>query len=302
MKRELRIADFSRVATAAGVIGALITVGIAACGLPELSLLLQSAWTNALTALGLYLHIRRHPLRLRGGTADFPWPDYWNLARGSLTWGFSLRLDQLFIGALLGPAAVGAYSIAYRLVYAVVDVCASALGPVLLANFARLERVQVGASHSRAQGLAVLGAGTGVTTVGVVSLPLAEQLNIDHPHNVAIVVNCLIPFGIAAVLSATGIAALNAIGDSKSIRSLYVQRLLAGCLFIPCAALAAGTPGVALGVLLAETAPWWWRAQEMGRATSSPPLGFLRHDVRLLVAACVPAMLISFIALQLFSQ
>lgn len=293
LKRAMRIAEFSSRATLANFGAAIASIALAYVGQPVAALLLQAT----LAASIQFILIRRLEIVEPSGEslASFPHKDYSNIAIGATSWSASLRLDQFVIAAILGPVLLGVYAVAYRLIYAMVDVCAAAVGPVILSLASRRESSQIDHTYRLTQVSVAL-----VGTIGLIALTVVAPWTIDSMGfggagaEIKRTILYLMPFGLAAMVGASGNQVLTGAGDSRMVKRMHVLRLGAGGILVPVGASAGDLAGCCLAILGTELVTWAYRHRCLGVITGRSQFVFGLLDVGLLLGGGAIALTSGF--------
>lgn len=296
LKRQVRIAEFSKRATLATTLSAIFALALTFAGLPEVALLVQAA------IAALLLTLLMHPLgitakSLRHSSDRFPFNDYANLASSAAIWSLSLRLDFFFIAGILGPALLGAYVLAYRMIYAVVDVCASAVGPVVLSIFARSGTKDLIRHYTLVQCSVTLLGVVGFSALTLMAGPVIVAMDIDGSRTVRQAIVYLLPFSLAATISASANAIMSGVGESRSIRKMHTIRLVVGVVSVPLGAFAGGILGCALAIFVTELSTWTYRQIHLGSVSGTRSARFTMVDVGCLAFGLAPLLSLGKIAL-----
>ena len=121
-------------------VGALTGITLALSGAGVWSLVAQTLTTAAVGVVVLWPAARWRPGR------HASWATYREMfsfsanVTGTTLMGFlNRRADDLFIGAVLGPTSLGAYSVAYRLLTLLTEVSINTVSSVALPTFARIQ-------------------------------------------------------------------------------------------------------------------------------------------------------------------
>jgi O-antigen/teichoic acid export membrane protein len=178
-QRELRFRELALRDTTAALFGGVVGIGLALSGWGVWSLVAQTLTTSA---IGTALLWRLLPWRPRASEVS--------LERARELWGYSSKIfwfnvfkyfaqnaDRLLVGYLGGPAPLGAYTFAYRLVISPVATVTGAIGSYLFPRFSRLQHdlAAVRAVYLRATG-ALDRAVLPLLAVAAVAAPLGVPL------------------------------------------------------------------------------------------------------------------------------
>ncbi|HWN19656.1 MAG TPA: lipopolysaccharide biosynthesis protein [Gemmatimonadales bacterium] len=140
-QRDLRFRDLAVRDMGASVVGGVIGIVLALMGFGVWSLVAQVLLTALVGAVILW-HISPWRPRLADVSADSVrelWPYSSRVFGFNLFKYFSQNLDKLLIGYLAGPATLGLYTFAYRMVVYPVATLSGALGNYFFVSFSRMQ-------------------------------------------------------------------------------------------------------------------------------------------------------------------
>lgn len=126
--------------TLGSLVGAVVGIGLALLGAGVWSLVAQTLCTSATGLVVVWTAARWRP-GLAADRASFS--ELFRFSRNvvgmGVAWFVLGRTDDFFIGAFLGPALLGIYSVAYRLLVVLMDITISTVEAVALPTFSRLQ-------------------------------------------------------------------------------------------------------------------------------------------------------------------
>jgi PST family polysaccharide transporter len=139
LEQTLSFRKVAAVESVAVTIGCAIGVAMAIAGRGVMSLVVQTVMVSAVTSIGMFIARRWRP-RLR-----FSWDSLRHLATFGLdVSGFTMvnywvrNVDNLLIGRVLGSTALGAYSLAYRMMLWPVQNLSNVVGRLAFPSFVQL--------------------------------------------------------------------------------------------------------------------------------------------------------------------
>ncbi len=139
-QRKLKMRPVALRELLASIVGGAVAIAAALQGMGVYSLVLHALVGQALGTLFLWWSSSWRP------SLDVNWNDLRDLAAfsihrtGSTAMAFlNTRLDDLFVGMFLGPAALGFYSVAYRVVRAISDISTVVTSRAAFPLFSRLQ-------------------------------------------------------------------------------------------------------------------------------------------------------------------
>lgn len=140
LAREFRYAALTLQAMLASVTSGTVAVTLAWQGLGIWALVGQAMVSGVVSCTFAWTVVRWRPklqfdLSVVRGVAAFGA----SLAATQLVWMLLVRVQDLFIGSVYGPAAVGIYRIAWRLIELIANMFLGPVGSVALVSFSRLQ-------------------------------------------------------------------------------------------------------------------------------------------------------------------
>jgi len=116
LERDSRFKLVARIESVSGIAGLVIAIVLAHAGAGAYSLVAQTVAAAAISSVQLWLASKWRPRRQWSGEAlKSIWKFSGNLAAFNFVNYFSRNADSMIIGRFLGAGALGAYSLAYRL-------------------------------------------------------------------------------------------------------------------------------------------------------------------------------------------
>lgn len=228
MLRDLRFRSLAARGLLANSVGGIVGITLAMLGAGVWALVAQNIVQAAVITLVLFAASRYVP-RARFDRARLR--ELWSF--GSRVLGFDLvnvayrRGDDLIIGVLLGPVALGFYSVAYRLLMVITDTLARTIQQVAVPTFSRLqdEPERLRTAFSAAVRLNLM-----------VAMPMAGGLAVVAPELVPVV------FGAQWLPSVPAMQWLCVVGGLQGL-GYFISDVMLSC----------GRPGLRLKLMIAQT-------------------------------------------------
>lgn len=228
-----------------------LAIGLAAAGAGAWALVVGYLTANLVTTV-LLLAWSPVPVRLgfsareARATLGFGLP----LAGASLLNFAVLNVDYVVVGAILGPAALGIYLLAFNVASYPATVVSTAMRRVTTAAFARLDehrRDEAASGFVRSTGLVLLVTGPACAALAGLAVPLVAVVYGERWSAAAGALQLLVVMGAARVLLDLAYDYLVAVGSARSTMLLQGVWLAALVPALVVGALALGVDGAAAG-------------------------------------------------------
>lgn len=207
------------------VIGGLVAIALALAGFGPWAVVSNFVATTVASAALVWLMVDWRPRFIYSRDSLRDWGGFSAQVEASsiLAWG-NLNLDNVLVGRALGSAALGAYSLAYNVMFLPITRIGRPLADVLSPAYSRIQsdRERFERSWLRGKRMVVLLVAPGFLAILVVAPDLVDVVFGSKWHDAVVPLQCLCVAGLAHSLGMLNWGVLSASGKGGSLFRLMV--------------------------------------------------------------------------------